>query len=189
MEFNQLVKERRSIFKFCNRLVVVDDILPLIEAAIYAPNHHLTQPWRFIYVGKAHQQRLAFDYAQAKAFKAMAADRQVSDRIRQQAMDKFMAIPALLLVSCRLDKQLIVQEEDIAATYCAIQNILLAATNQGLGAQWSTHDIIKDAESMQQVGIDLTKERCLAMIYLGYPEVIPPVTNRKCVDDVLTCLT
>lgn len=188
MEFNQVVMCRRSIYKFKSKQVAVDQILPLIEAAVMAPNHHLTQPWRFILLGKQTQLRLAEYYGEAKAAKAMAADAMVYERIKQKAVDKFLAVPAILLVVSRLDRQPIIREEDLAATHCAIQNLLLAATDQGLGTQWSTHPIIYDAQVMAEVGVDTNKERCCAMIYMGYPEAIPPTPPRKSAQECLTLL-
>ncbi len=188
MEFNQVVMSRRSVFKFQSKALVVDDIYPLIEAAVMAPNHHLTQPWRFIWLGKQTQVCLAEYYGEAKAAKAMAADATVHERIKQKAIEKFLAVPAILLVVCRLDRQPVIREEDLAATHCAIQNLLLAATDQRLGAQWSTHPMIYDAQVMTEVGVDTTKERCCAMIYMGYPEVIPPAPPRKSAQECLTLL-
>jgi nitroreductase len=188
MEFNQLVMSRRSVYKFQPKALLVDDILPLVESAIMAPNHHLTQPWRFILLGKQTQSQLAHYYGEAKAAKAMAADAKLYERIKQQAIDKFLAVPTILLVVCRLDPHPIIREEDTAATYCAIQNLLLAVTDQGLGAQWSTHPIIYDAQVMAEVGVDITKERCCAMIYMGYPEVIPPTPPRKSARECLTLM-
>lgn len=188
MEFNQVVSSRRSVFKFQQKSVLVDDLYPLIEAAVMAPNHHLTQPWRFIFVGRQTQFKLAEYYGEAKAAKAMAADASIHERIKQKAVEKFLAVPAILLVVSRLDRQPVIREEDLAATHCAIQNLLLAATNEGLGAQWSTHPMIYDDQVMSEVGVDTTKERCCAMIYMGYPEVIPPAPPRKSARECLTLL-
>ena len=188
MEFNQVVMSRRSVFKFLPNSVLVDDIYPLIEAAVMAPNHHLTQPWRFIWLGKQTQARLAEFYGEAKAAKAMVPDAMLHERIKQKAIEKFLTVPAILLVVCRLDRQPVIREEDLAATHCAIQNLLLAATDKGLGAQWSTHPMIYDTEVMAEVGVDTSKERCCAMIYMGYPDIIPPAPPRKSAQECLTLL-
>lgn len=188
MEFNQVVRERRSIFKFQDKLVPVDKIKQVVTVGTYAPNHHLTQPWRFILLGPVHQRQLAEFYGVEKAFKAMVPDEQVTARIKQQAIDKMMSVPCILLVTCRLDKQPALREDNLAAVHCAIQNMLLAATNEGLGAQWSTHPVIKDVDAMAAMGIDLTAEKCVAMLYIGYAAVVPPMAVRKPVEEVLTFL-
>lgn len=188
MEFNQVVSERRSIFKFKPIPLPVDEIKPLITVATYAPNHHLTQPWRFVLLGKQNQRQLAEFYGIEKAFKAMIPDEKVTERIKQQAIDKMMAVPAILLVTCRLDKQIALQEDDLAATHCAVQNLLLAATDRGIGSQWSTHPVIKDIDAMAAMQINLQAEKCVAMVYLGYADVIPSMAERKSADDVLTIL-
>jgi nitroreductase len=189
MEFNQVVMTRRSVFKFEDKTLHFDDILPLLTAAVMAPNHHLTQPWQFLWVGEQTRVLLADRYAQARALKKLGyVDAPEFTSHKAAAVARFMAIPAVLMVACRIDDNEIIAEEDYAATCCAVQNLLLAATDRGLGAQWSTHPMIRDAEVLNLLGLDVHKERLVAMIYVGYPKVVPPAPPRKAVGDCVRLL-
>jgi nitroreductase len=99
-----------------------------------------------------------------------------------------MAVPAILLVACCVDNNAIVAEEDYAATCCAVQNLLLAATDQGLGAQWSTHPMLRDAAVLRLLGLDPIKMRLVAMVYLGYPFGVTSVPPRKAAENFLQLL-
>jgi nitroreductase len=188
MEFNQVVMMRRSVFKFDDKRVEFDDILPLLTVAVMAPNHHLTQPWQFLWVGKRTRILLADHYAQARALKKVAIDAPEFASYKAEAVARFMDVPAVLMVSCRIDDNKVIAEEDYAATCCAVQNLLLAATDRGLGAQWSTHPMIRDADVLSLLGLDAQKERLVAMIYVGYPKVVPPAPPRKAVGDCVRLL-
>jgi nitroreductase len=188
MLFNQVVMSRRSIFKFDDKTVVLADIFPLLSAAVMAPNHGLTQPWQFLWVGEQTKTVLAESYGHARALKKCSVDSSDFAEQKSKAVARFMAIPAVLMVACRIDDHPIVAEEDYAATCCAVQNLLLAATDQGLGAQWSTHPMIQDKGVLEVLGLDVQKMRLVAMVYLGYPAVIPPAPPRKAASEFLTIL-
>jgi len=188
MLFNQVVMSRRSIFKFDEKPVLLADTFPLLSAAVMAPNHGLTQPWQFLWVGEQTKTVLAESYGHARALKKYSVEAPDFANEKNRAVTRFMAIPAVLMVACRIDDNPIVAEEDYAATCCAVQNLLLAATDQGLGAQWSTHPMIRDEGVLGLLGLDAKKMRVIAMVYLGYPAVVPPEPPRKAASEFLTIL-
>ena len=178
MELKNAIYQRRSVFKFSDQPVSFDHMMPCFSLAHMAPNHHLTQPWQFICVGERTKSLLADIYAQARALKKMGADDENFAQVYQQAQQKFLRTPAVVMVACRVDKDPMVAEEDYAATCCAIQNLLLALTDVGLGAQWSTHPMIRDERVLSLLGLD-QQQRIVAMIYIGYPQAIPPAPPRQ----------
>jgi nitroreductase len=188
MQFNQVVMSRRSIFKFDDKAVALVDILPLLTMAVMAPNHGLTQPWHFLWIGDQTKSTLAKYYGHARALKKYSVDAPDFAEQKSRAVARFMAIPAVLMVACRIDDNPIMAEEDYAATCCAVQNLLLAATDQGLGAQWSTHPMIRDKALLDVLGLDAQKMRVVAMVYLGYPAIIPSEPPRKAASEFLTVL-
>jgi nitroreductase len=188
MEFNQVVMSRRSVFKFEDKVLSLQDIFPLLTAANMAPNHGLTQPWQFLWLGEQTRSVLADYYAHARALKRYPIDSDAFYLCKSKALARFLAIPAILMVACCIDRDEIVAEEDYAATCCAVQNLLLAATDQGLGAQWSTHPMLRDAVVLHELGLDPLKMRLVAMVYLGYPSVVPLEPPRKSVESFLRLL-
>ncbi len=187
MEFSEVVNTRRSVFKFTDTPIAFDDVLPLLSLANLAPNHHLTQPWQFLWIGDQTKLALAQYYAQARASKKVSTDDPRFNEELSRARDKFLRTPAILITACRLNDDPIIAEEDYAATCCAIQNFLLGVTHSGLGAQWSSHPMIRTPEVRSLLG--LTEQyRLVAMLYLGYPALIPPAPPRQPVENFVQCL-
>ncbi len=188
MQFNQVVMSRRSIFKFDPKRIELEVIKPLLQAAVMAPNHGLTQPWQFLWLGEQTKVVLAEYYGHARALKKYSVDAAEFKGEKNRAIARFLAVPGVLMVACRVEDDPIVAEEDYAATCCAVQNLLLAATDKGLGSQWSTHPMIRDARVLAALGLGEQKMRLVAMVYLGYPAFIPPEPPRKAVSESLTVL-
>ncbi|MCH9742071.1 MAG: nitroreductase [Proteobacteria bacterium] len=188
MELVSAIQQRRSVFKFTDQPVGLADIMPLLSLAVLAPNHRLTQPWQFLWVGPQTQQVLSAYYAEAKALKKVDRAHPTFADYYQSAQQRFMETPAILMVACRVNDDPVIAEEDFAATCCAVQNFLLAVTDKGLGAQWSTHPIIRDKRVLDLLKLDAQKTRVVAMVYLGYPAVIPQEPPRRAESEFLTVL-
>jgi nitroreductase len=127
MDVMEAIRSRRSIFKFKPEPVPKDVIERIYEAAIWAPNHHLTEPWRFVVIGEETKEILAQRYSEIQ--EAKAADG-VSDEARvalkKAGYAKFMSKPTIIAVVCLQDGDEVKKREDYAAVCCAMQNVALA---------------------------------------------------------------
>lgn len=175
------IRERRSIFSFEPEPVARELLMSLLDAGIWAPNHKLTEPWRFIIVGPQTQRALAERYGELQAEKR--GDRATADDARQAGIEKLMSKPTIVAVAHIKDGDAMRQQEDYAATCCAIQNIQLAAWEAGIGVQWSTGAVTRDAEAARLLGLDPVAEACDGFLYMGRPAAVPR-SRRKHVEDV-----
>lgn len=96
---------------------------------------------------------------------------------------KFLTRPqlssAVIAVSLKRDPTHKISEiEEIEAVACAIQNILLSATAYGIGSFWSTPKFIYEQETNEFLSLS-KEDKCLAIIYLGYPSIDWPQQHRK----------
>jgi nitroreductase len=188
MDVMQAIMNRRSCKQFLDAPVSLAQVLPWLEAAIMAPNHHLTQPWQFVWVGAETKARLAERYAHARALKkGSEQDLEFAQR-KQKAIQRFMSMPAIVMVLCRRHDDPVTQAEDLAATHCAIQNMLLAATDAGFGTQWSSPPLIREAATLEILGVDAQQYQIAAMVYVGMPASVTPPPPRKALDRCLTVL-
>ena len=151
----------------------------LLEAGVRAPNHFLTQPWRFVVL--TGDARAELGEALAKA-----ALREGKDPEAAQA--KPLRAPVIIAVIERpkTAHKKVVKEEEHYATGAAIQNILLAAHAEGLAAMIRTGDapFLPEVRAYLGVGED---ETIAALIYVGYPledEPERPLTRRTPVDEI-----
>lgn len=162
MDTLEAIKTRRTIGKSTGD-VPRETIAELIEAATWAPNHKLTQPWRFTVVTGSARERLGEVWGNEAA---AGADPKVRDAIRAGEAKKPLRSPALIVVSVRTDANPVTAEEDLIATAAATQNLLLAAHARGLSAAWKTGKIVHNLEVKRFLGVD-PADRIIAVVYLG----------------------
>ncbi len=172
----EALRTRRSIGKLEGD-VSDDDIRALIEAALWAPNHHLTEPWRFTVVRGAARERLGTAWAALlESTTKLSGDERAA--LLQREAGKLLRAPVLVIVSVRTDPDPVVATEDFAAGAAAVQNMLLAAWARGLGAIWRTGEMAHRKEINPVLGLDDT-DRIVAIVYLGQPAMEPPARARQ----------
>lgn len=181
MHVTEAIAARRSIRRFTDRPITRDDIEPLLEIATLAPNHRLTQPWRFYVLGP--EARAAYGSALGERKARRVEDAAAKDEVRKKTTDDHRALPCMIAVSTVLSDNPEIREEDYAATMMAISNITLAAVARGLGTHLKTGAIMDDPAARAAVGVS-DNERIIAVINLGEPAEIPPPRNRTRAADV-----
>jgi len=175
MNLFDALRARRSIKDFTPRPVARDQIERLLESAVLAPNHRMTEPWRFYVLGVAARRAYgaALGARKAKRLEDPAAAAEVSRKVEE----KHAALPAMLAVAVVLAEDPEVREEDLAATYMAIQNLLLAAPALGLGTHLKTGAVMNDPRARAAVGVP-EGERIIATIEVGEPASQPDGKHR-----------
>jgi nitroreductase len=166
--------ERRSHKKFKDTPIDRTRIQTLLEAAVLAPNHKLTEPWGFVVMG----ERAKRAYGETKARIKVGSEAELDGSSKaQKIVDEIVAVPAVLAVTQRLDSDPHRREEDYAAVFMAIQNLLLAATALGLGTKIHTGSILEDGWLREALGVS-NKDRIVALIDVGEPEDELPPAKR-----------
>jgi len=184
------IKKRRSIRKYSSRKVAANILRQVLEAARWAPSAHNAQPWRFIVLTDASLKR--------KLSKAMA-DVWIADLIKddipsetRESMSKasaeqFTRAP-VLIVACLTMKEMIKYEDEsrqkserdlaVQSLGAAVQNMLLAAHADGLGACWFCAPIFckEFVRKILKIPDDVEPQ---ALITLGYPSEKPRAPSRK----------
>ena len=167
---------RRSIRQFTGRELTRAEVETLLDAAVTAPNHRLTQPWRFYVLGPIarHAYGLALGNRKAKKMDDLVA----ADAVRNKVADEHAALPLMIAVAIVEDANPEIREEDIAATMMAVQNLSLAAVALGLGTHLKTGAIMQDPAARAAAGVP-EGERILAVLNVGEPTMVPPAKGRR----------
>ncbi|MDG6778764.1 nitroreductase [Thiomicrorhabdus sp. zzn3] len=177
-----LIQSRRTCYQFASAdtdPVAEEALLLCLEAAIWAPNHKLTQPWRFWQLKGQTRNHLAEIYAHNRA-KKKATDHCDYECIYHKALDKFARIPEIILVGQVLAEEATTRKEDYAACCCAIQNFQLMAWGQQIGVQWSTGPILQDPRTYELLAIDSADIELIGALYIGrLKEPCNPVPARR----------
>lgn len=162
MSLAQLAAARRTHKAFGSEPVPRETLLELLDVARLAPNHHLTQPWRFRVLGPASLERLKEAGGASEAAKLDRA-------------------PTLVVVSAALGGDLVQDEEDVCATAAAAMLVLLAATERGLASYWRTPGVLRTERGREAVGIG-RGERVLGLLHFGAPAREPAPREREPVE-------
>lgn len=149
-----------------------------LEAAIRAPNHKLTNPWRFTRVGPVSREQITALGVSLKC------DEAASDSKREKVRRKLADPPVLLIVSQRLSEDAHTRQEDYASVACAIQNLSLSLWANGLGSKWSSGAITRHEQTYAIAGIDPLQEEIVGFVWAGTPKP-GPTTPRAPLESVV----
>ncbi|MGH8046103.1 MAG: nitroreductase family protein [Chthoniobacterales bacterium] len=150
------------------RAVPRELLLEILEDAHWAPTHGLTQPWRFHVFTDEARGRLVEALESLYDQLTPAAERREDKRAKLRA--NILGAPACIAVAARIEPGGKISElDEIAATSCAVQNLLLSAHQRGLGSFWSSAPVTCSPEFVAWLGMDAT-HRGLGIVYLGYAQ-------------------
>jgi nitroreductase len=168
VELEDAIRTRRTHKVYGAEPVPRETLEELLELARWAPNHNLTNPWRFRVVG-----------AQALAALKEAAG--------PEAAAKLDRAPTLVVASQVRAADEVQDEEDLCAVAVAISYVLLGAHARGLAAYWRTPAVLRAPEGRAAVGVP-ANERVLGLIHLGPPRQDKEAPERLPVGDYVTFL-
>jgi nitroreductase len=157
LSFDDTVRSRRTHKVFGREPVPKETLDELFELARWAPNHHLTQPWRFRVVGP----------------RALAALKTATD----DGGVKLERAPTLIVASAVRQPDPIADDEDMCAAACACYIVLAAAHARGLASYWRTPAVLRTAAGLDAVGVP-AGERVLGLLHLGPPAGGPQPPER-----------
>jgi nitroreductase len=161
------IRTRRAVKEFDPRPIPREWIEELLDAARWAPNHHLTHPWRFnVFMGEG-RERLVKARQDAVRWAAEQKGQPVTEQDLEFARAKCYSAPVVIIVSQVLSDDPIRQKEDYAACWCAIQNLCLAATARGLASYPSTGVWVDQNFLGPAIGLP-ENERPVACVFLGF---------------------
>ena len=172
-----VIEGRRSIGKVHPEQPPREMIETILEAATWAPNHRLTEPWRFfVLAGDARNELGRFMGNQnAERYPEGDPNREIE---RARGAKKALRAPVVIGVAVEPVAASNVDDlEEIEAVACAVQNMLLTAHALGLGAKWSSGNITKSPEVNAWFGLS-DRGQVLGFIYIGYPAMVSERSMR-----------
>jgi nitroreductase len=171
MDVEKAIRTRRTHKAFTGAVLERAVIEELIELARWAPNHHLTNPWRFRVIGERTRARLM----------ELAEAREPGSAI------KLRRAPTLIAVSARMVGEETQDGEDLLATAVAAYLVLLGAHARGLAGYWRTVGLLETPAGREALGL-AAEERPVGVLYLGMAVQEQRVPERASVADVLSYL-
>ncbi len=183
-EITALIKDRRTIYPefYSDRKVHKEQIDTILNSAIWAPNHGMTQPWRFKVFMDEGKQKLA-NFLEEMYVTHIPKERQTD--IKRARMQNRPAAASAIIAVCmeRQASEKIPEIEEVMAVACAVQNMYLTCTAYGLGGFWSTPKFMSLTDTNEFLGLG-EKDKCLGFFYIGYPSTDWPKGQRKPIEYV-----
>jgi len=168
VEVEEAIRTRRTHKVYGSEAVPRATLDELFELARWAPNHNLTNPWRFRVVGPDALARL-------------------KEAAGEEAAAKLDRAPTLVVCSCALTGDPVQDEEDLHSAACAAYIVLLAAHGRGLASYWRTPGVLRTPEGRSAVGIP-EDERFFGLLHLGPRVQEQRVPDRAPADQVIEFL-
>jgi nitroreductase len=157
----------------------------ILATGIWAPNHRLTEPWRFIVLGPETRRLLAERFGELKAEKAPADAAERRERVKADSTRMFLNLPAVIAMAALQEGDEQRRREDYAAVCCAAQNVQLAAWAAGIGTKWSTSPLIHDPLAYRLLSLDPTRFDIIGFLFAGYPAEVPTRERRLPLNEVI----
>lgn len=172
----EAIMSRRTIKKMdAERMPESADIDTIIQAATWAPNHHMTEPWRFVVITGSARVRLGD--ALASALRTSSKEEVVPERLVVEKNKPLSAPVIIALIARPSEKENTVLQEEIVAAGAALQNMLLAAQSLGLSTSVRTGAHSYTDELRGFFGME-ERERFIGLVYLGYASGMAPPGRR-----------
>lgn len=196
MSLQNIITSRRSVRRFLPDSVDEARLVRLVEAARWAPSPHNSQPWRFAIV-RHGPARTGLGDAMADRWRKDLASHGENDprvlRLVENRRKRLLEAPGAI-VACltseglddypdeeRRNAEWLTAEQSLGA---AVQNLLLAAHDDGLGACWICAPAF--CPDTVKAALDLPESwEPRALVLAGIPEVVPPVRERRSLDSFI----
>jgi len=178
MDAFEAIARRTSTRKFRADAVPRPVIARLIAAAVRAPNHKLTEPWRFAVLSGTSARRFADLKRAHRATRFPDPAAPEATRAIDKTYREALETPVFVVVLCAESDDAVRREEDFAAAMMATQNLLVAATAEGLGSYVRTGGIMRD-EAVRELVRAPAGHRIVAIVSLGRPAEAAPPTRRS----------
>lgn len=167
MDVEQAIRTRRTHKAYAADPVPAAVLRELFELARWAPNHHLTNPWRFRVLGP----------------RALATLKALADARQPGSARKLERAPTLVVVSAVRDSDPVQDREDLMATACAAFIVLLGAHARGLAGYWRTVALLDEPAARDALGLP-ADETPVGLLHLGHPRQQQRPPPRAPVDEI-----
>lgn len=177
-QLNTLIKSRRSTKpRLFNGNKIDDEIIwQILENANWAPNHGLTQPWKYQVFSESGLNKLA-EFQATLYQKTIAPEKFKSDKYERMKSNILKSSHVIAIGMERQKSETIPEIEEIEAVACSVQNMALTAAAYGICGFWGSGGVTYTSELKEFLGLG-EKDRCLGCFYLGYSDT-PTKTSRR----------
>lgn len=168
------IKNRRAVGGMREDAVPRETIERMLEAATYAPNHHLTEPWRFYVIQGAARERFRDALKDVARGRVKEPDSEAGMKKIENIGARLMSAPTIIfIVYVPSENDKADPGEDRAAVAIAGQNLMLVAEEEGLNTNILTGPIYNVERFKDEFPLHADEE-VYAIIPVGYSKIEKP---------------
>lgn len=186
MDALEAIRNRRTAHAYEPSTISDTDLREALEAALLAPNHKLTFPWKFIVVGPEGRQALKEQKKQeALAKRANPPTESEKAMMAERLQERMLNPAALVAFCCAKHDDDFRQREDYATVACGIQNFSIALAAKGFQSKWGTGRVSRSAETYELLKVNPDEYEIVGFLWVGHIKGELPEQRRPNLDDVL----
>ncbi|MGE7824808.1 nitroreductase family protein [Paenibacillus sp. NPDC093718] len=179
MNVSEAIRTRRSLGKVKPDAVPQEWIEQIVEAGTWAPNHKLTEPWKFFVMQGEGRDVLGNALGDIQAAGGDDTSEEAVNAARESGRTKAYRAPVVIGVAVEPSTDpKVIELEEYGAVFAAIQNMLLQIHELGLGAVWRTGEPCFHTLLNQAFGLK-PEDKMLGFLYIGYPDMEPKQGKRQ----------
>ena len=166
------IRSRRSIPRMKPDPVPRDLIERLLEAAVWVPNHRVTEPWQFFVLEKDSKRRFGEIRREFRRSQLPNPDAPEVQAALAKVYEDTVRTPVIIVVTSLVADDPEIKEEDAWATFGAAYAFMLGAWAYGLGTYFRTGALRDYAPLREMLGLPENR-RVIGVLYAGYPAEVP----------------
>ena len=189
------IYERRSIRNFLTKPIKEEDLLEILQSGIKAPSSKNRQPWKYVVIQGTAKEEMLEDFRRGIE-REETGEALLPESGRHIAAAKYTvkimseAPVAVFVINTQgkgLSEKMTPEEHiyeicNVQSISASVQNMLLTATEKGIGSLWICDIYFAYAELCQWLGDD---GQLIAALAFGYPDEHPKARPRKKLEDVV----
>lgn len=168
----ETIRSRRSIARMKPDAVPRDLLERLLDAAVWVPNHRLTEPWQFFVMENESKRRFAEIRREFRRSQMPNPDAPEVQAALQKVYEDTVRTPVILIVTSLVVEDPETREEDAWASFGAAYALMLGAWGHGLGTYFRTGSLRDYPPLRELLGLP-ENHRVIGIIYAGYPAEVP----------------
>jgi nitroreductase len=180
MDLAQLTVSRRTVHSYKTDKVADDLVRKALELSLWAPNHKLSFPWVYIWIGGSARAQLAALAAELKAAKKGLSD------VEKKAVAATVTNPShLIALGLRRSEDAHRAHEDFATLACSVQIAASFLWEHGVGTKWSSGGWTTHPRTYEILGVSPAEVALEGALMIGVPLIVPKATERPSLDRFL----
>lgn len=181
MNIEKVIKERRTIHEYKSQKVPDETVEKALELALWAPNHKMTNPWKFVWMGPVAREAMA----ELSVFLKKQKDPNMSELLQTKLKQKFLEPSHLIAILQKRSTDAHRTKEDYATVSCGIQNATLFLWDQGIGTKWTTGAVTSHEQTYKALNVNAENDEIVGFLWIGYSGHVPEAPKRPSLKESL----